>query len=122
MTPRGEAFASRKVKAAGMVPSAHKRLPFPSVIGKIFKHHSSTRSCFSSVWMRFALPCTCNAGSSCYLSFCISWTTSPRRSVELLKSSLLRVCEATYFLEVLRLAATGSSSLFWDGQCAANIS
>ena len=116
MTPRGDIFASRKLKAAGMVPSANKRLPLPSVIGKSFNHNSSTRSCESSVWIRFALPWTCNSGPSCCLSLVISWTTSPERSVELLQLSERRVCEATYFFpsgQRCRLSSNGPA--FFEG-------
>src|SRR5438128_3395507 len=119
ITPHGDVFASRNVNAAAVVPSANKRFPMPSVIGNIFNHSSSTRSCFKRVWMKLPLPWTCNSGPSCFLSFLISWTTSPWMSVELLQSSFRGVFEATYFFALLIPAALGS---FWKGQYPANIS
>ncbi len=56
ITPRGEVLHSSNLNAFGIVPSANRRFPGPSVRGNIFSHNSSTRSCFRSVWTRFPLP------------------------------------------------------------------
>ena len=75
--PLGRDAALDKSNPAGSAPSANRRLPFPSVIGKISSRNSLTRSCFRSVWMRFRLPYTCISEPACSFSFLTSFATSP---------------------------------------------
>src|SRR5437016_3134039 len=67
--------------------------------------------------MRLPLPCTCNSGPSCCLSFFISSTTSLFKKTDLLHSCFLSVFEATYFVALL----IGFSPP-WCGQYDENIS
>src|SRR5258706_13812150 len=65
--------------------------------------------------MRLPLPCTCNSGPSCCLSFFISSTTSPFKKTDLFHSCVVSVFEATYFV-------ASFIGLSWWGQYDANIS
>src|SRR6266487_6168140 len=67
--------------------------------------------------MRLPLPCTCNSGPSCCLSFFIASPTSLCKKTDLLHSCFVSVFEATYFVAVL----IGFASP-WCGQYDANIS
>ena len=49
ITPLGDVVESCSLKAAGIVPSANRRLPLPSVTGKILSQNSSTKSCANNV-------------------------------------------------------------------------
>src|SRR5574341_165840 len=68
--------------------------------------------------MRLPLPCTCNSGPSCCLSFLISSATLPFKKTDLLHSCVVSVFEATYFVALLIPAPSSG----WCGQYDANIS
>jgi hypothetical protein len=74
-----------------------------------------------SVWIRFALPCTCSSGPSSSLSFARPSAASPSIRIELLHSDNEgRPRDATYLvasLNVLEPASSGAS-----GQNAAMMS
>src|SRR5437763_16776047 len=74
MTPFDVTKLSVSLKAAGMFHSPNKRLPVPSVIGKVMRHSSSTRSFLNSVWARVPLPWTLIVEPSEFLSFLTSST------------------------------------------------
>src|SRR3989338_3809459 len=101
MTPVLDVALFTSLKARGCVPSANSFLPPPSVIGKIMRRNSSTRSYSRRVWMRFALPCTCSSGPSSSFSFCISSTTLPIMVVVLFHESARGTYDTTYFLAAL---------------------
>src|SRR6266542_563070 len=108
ITPDGLVVELTTLNAAGDVPSPKRRLPSPSVTGKIFSHSSSARSFFKSVWMKSPLPCTCRSGPSSCLSFRTASTASPDICVEFSHSSFIGFLEATYFRALFSESAVGS--------------
>ena len=80
MTPVLDVLLLASLRPEGSVPWSKSRLPCPITTGKIHTRNSSIRLCFSSVWIRSALPWTCSSGPSSCLSFATSSATSSTRS------------------------------------------
>src|ERR671911_451233 len=68
VTPVEETCELASSRPAGTVPPSNRRFPLPSTSGKVQRRSSSISPCSSSVWIRFALPCTCSSGPSSSLS------------------------------------------------------
>src|SRR5258707_3280783 len=107
MTPFGETLLFVTLNAAGMVPSANIRFPLPNVSGYIFNQNASTKSCLSSVCMRFPLPQTCKSGPGSCLILRTFSAMSPPKNTDGCHSLEVMVFEATYLVAAL---APGQSS------------
>src|SRR5437773_5597834 len=88
------------------------------VTGNILSQNSSTKSCCICVWINLPLPCTCNSGPFCCLSFCISSAMLPFKKTDFFHSCFVSVLEATYFVALLMPGPSSSCC----GQYDANIS
>src|ERR1044071_3414654 len=118
MTPVGKALNSINSKAAGIVPSANKRFPVPSVMGIILNRNSSTKSLYRSVCISIPLPCTRNIGPSSFFKALILATTSSLNGNDSFHVRSTTLSDTTYFLALLNESPITPECL---GQYPANI-